>query len=85
MTMPADQIRLRKVVDCIKRLEILVECLDNTSICDTCSDCAQRDVWRSVEDAVFGILDSITIDQLVAKTKAKKDLNLFKSEITLSI
>ena len=83
--MPADQIRRSKVVDCLDSSENLVECLDNSSFCVHCPDCAQRDVWKSVEDAVFGILDSITIDQLVEKTKAKKDLTLFKSEITLSI
>jgi len=85
LAMSADQIRLSKVVDCLDSSENLMECLDNTSFCVHCPDCAQREVWRSIEDAVFGILDSITIDQLVKETKAKKDLILFKSEISLSI
>ena len=38
-----------------------------------------------MEDAVFGILDSVTIDQLVEKTKIKKDLGSFQNEITLSL
>ena len=85
MAMPADQIRLSAVVDCLDSSENLVECLDNTGFCVHCPDCAQREVWRSVEDAVFGILDSVTIDQLVEKTKIKKDLGSFQNEITLSL
>ena len=85
LAMPADQIRLSAVVDCLDSSENLVECLDNTGFCVHCPDCAQREVWRSVEDAVFGILDSVTIDQLVEKTKIKKDLGSFQNEITLSL
>ena len=84
LAMPADQIRLSAVVDCLDSSENLVECLDNTGFCVHCPDCAQREVWRSVEDAVFGILDSVTIDQLVEKTKIKKDLGSFQNEIILS-
>ena len=85
LAIPADQIRLSSVVDCLDSSENLVECLDNTGFCVHCPDCAQREVWRSVEDAVFGILDSITIDQLVERTKINKDLGSFKNEITLSL
>ena len=85
LAMPADQIRLSAVVDCLDSSENLVECLDNIGFCVHCPDCAQREVWRSVEDAVFGILVSVTIDQLVEKTKIKKDLGSFQNEITLSL
>ena len=85
LAMPADQIRLSAVVDCLDSSENLVECLDNTGFCVHWPDCAQRYVGRSVEDAVFGILDSVTIDQLVEKTKIKKDLGSFQNEITLSL
>ena len=42
LAMPADQIRLSAVVDCLDSSENLVECLDNTGFCVHSPDCAQR-------------------------------------------
>ena len=45
-----------------------VACLSDSSACIHITCCAQRDVWRSVAEAVYDILDSTTIEDLVNST-----------------
>ena len=62
------EIRLSKVMACLGGTETPVACLDDVSSCIHVPVCAQRDVWRDVALAVFKILDSTTIQDLVNKT-----------------
>jgi Rrf2 family protein len=62
-----DDIRLSMVMDCLGSTENLVACLDNPASCFHVPVCAQKEVWQSVELAVFNILDSKTISDLVSR------------------
>ena len=75
LAIPPDQIRLSDVMDSLDRSENMVQCFENSNFCVFQSCCAQKDVWKNVEDAVFSILDSTTIDMLAAKTKRISDLD----------
>lgn len=64
---PAD-IRLSSVMMSLGGTESPVACLSDSSACIHITCCAQRDVWRSVAEAVYDILDSTTIQDLVNST-----------------
>ena len=75
LAIPPDQIRLSDVMDSLDSSENLVQCFDNSSFCVFQTCCAQKDVWKNVEDAVFSILDSTTIDMLAVKTKRSSNVD----------
>ena len=45
--------------------QALMSCLDDAGDCDRSPDCGQRDVWLDVEDAMWRVLNSTTIADLV--------------------
>ena len=65
----ASEIRLSEVVVALGGPNTPVGCLDDTNMCIHVPACAQREVWRSVADAVFQILNSTTIADLADRTK----------------
>ena len=64
---PAD-IRLSMVMQCLEGAEAVVRCLEDAASCIHVNCCAQRDVWRAVQEAIYGILDSTSIADLVKRT-----------------
>jgi DNA-binding IscR family transcriptional regulator len=66
---PSD-IRLSMVMACLGGTVTVVGCLDDTGMCVHVPACAQREVWRSVDEAIFNILDSTTIADLVERARA---------------
>ena len=69
LALDPDDIRLSMIMDCLGSTENLVACLDNPALCVHVPLCAQKEVWQSVELAVFNILDSKTISDLVSRGK----------------
>ena len=70
LALAPDDIRLSMVMDCLGSSENLVACLDNIGSCVHVPACAQREVWQSVELAVYQILDSKTISDLAVRSQA---------------
>ncbi len=62
------EIRLSKIMATLGATEAPVACLKDINICIHVPACAQREVWRNVAEAVFKILDSTTIEDLVNRT-----------------
>ena len=62
------EIKLSRVMACLGGTETPVACLDDVRSCIHVPGCAQREVWKEVALAVFKILDSTTIEDLVNKT-----------------
>ena len=69
LAMDASDIRLSDVMACLAGPETLVACLDDAQLCVHAPACAQREVWRDVAEAVFNILRSTSIADLVARTR----------------
>ena len=78
---PSD-IRLSSVMMSLGGTETPVACLADNTICIHSPACAQREVWRSVAEAVYNILDSTTIEDLVNSTPIQPGHN---DETTLPI
>ena len=68
LTKKPEEITLSAVIESIEGPMALVDCLEVESSCEMGS-CAIRDVWKGVQSVVLDALDSITIKQLLDKTK----------------
>ena len=75
LEMDPSEIRLSSVMMSLGATETPVACLADNTICIHSPACAQREVWRTVAEAVFNILDSTTIEDLVRSTPVRPDNN----------
>lgn len=60
-----------KVSDVFIALEgplMTVDCLEHPEFCTKCSDCVTRDVWSQIQIAMMGVMESITLQDLVDKS-----------------
>jgi Rrf2 family protein len=61
------EVRLGDVLRALEGPLSLVDCVGDPSICDRSHRCVTRDVWDEVGDAIEGVLDNITLADLVKK------------------
>ena len=66
-----EKIKLSEIFDIFEGPMVTVECVNNEKYCDKADDCVARQVWREIQKAIKGILESITLQD--ALDKAKKD------------
>lgn len=65
-----------KLIEIFKTLEgqlITVECLEHPEYCPQCCECVTRQVWGQLQDAIFQVLDSQTLQDLVDKMLSGED------------
>lgn len=48
-----------------------VSCLENTDCCERMDNCVTVEVWQRIQDAVAGVVDGITLADLVARYHEK--------------
>lgn len=63
------QIKLSDVFAVLEGPVIPVECLDDKSSCARIADCATRQVWAEVQEAIITVLQSKTLQDLADKVK----------------
>ena len=49
-----------------------VACLDEGAECEQCDTCETLEVWRELYDAINGVIDGVTIADLVAKRQLRE-------------
>lgn len=67
---PPSEISLDAIMDSLEGTAAPLDCLDEPSECILSGACAQRDIWRSVDEAVQSVLESITVADLVNRQKS---------------
>jgi len=67
-------IRLSRVVSILEGSNAPVACVDAPSLCPRSSACATRGVWCRVKTAIDGVLDSVTILDLVEQQRTAGDM-----------
>ncbi len=72
---PANQIKLSDVFNALEGPVTTVECLENENYCGRTADCVTRQVWAEVQKAIEGVLQSLTLRDLVDRTKDKRTLS----------
>ena len=70
-----EQIKLSDIFHCLEGSVVTVECVENESYCTRTNDCVARQIWAEVQKAVMGVLQSITLQNLVDRAKDKKALD----------
>ena len=72
---PPNQIKLSDVFDCLEGYVTIVECIKDKKSCERADDCIARQVWIQVQEAIKNVLQSLTMQDLVDRTKDEKMLN----------
>lgn len=64
----ANKIKLSDVFTALEGSSIItVDCLESKSYCARAADCAVRQVWAQVQEAIMSVLESVTLQDLVDK------------------
>jgi Rrf2 family protein len=70
-----NQIKLSDVFHCLEGPVTTVECVENEDYCQRAADCAARQIWTQVQEAIEGVLQSITLQDVVDMAKGSKALD----------
>jgi DNA-binding IscR family transcriptional regulator len=65
---------LSEVIQVLEGCITPVECVDDPNVCSRADICATRDVWTHVKKAMAGVLESVTLQDLVERQKDKQKL-----------
>jgi Rrf2 family cysteine metabolism transcriptional repressor len=68
---PANEIRLREIVEALEGPLSLVDCLSGASECPRSGACATQDVWGELNAAIGNILENTTLADLVERQRRK--------------
>ncbi len=68
---PPEEITLSWAIQVLEGSVAPVECVDNPAVCARSGQCAARDVWSDIKGAVMGVLESVTLKDLMDRQKAK--------------
>lgn len=74
---PGD-IKLSEIIDLLEGSTSPVDCVDSPQNCQRSEECVTRGVWIQIKEAIDGVLDSITLLELVERQKTKqKPVDMF--------
>jgi len=68
---PQDQIKISEVFRCLEGTVTTTECVEDKDVCNRSADCVARELWMEVETAIHQVLDSITLADMVRRTKTR--------------
>jgi Rrf2 family iron-sulfur cluster assembly transcriptional regulator len=68
---PPAEITIGEIVALLEDSVSLAACSDNPMVCERSQDCATRSIWQEAAQAMFDKLQSITLADLLSRTKAK--------------
>ena len=71
---PPQEIVLSEVIQILEGSITPVECVDDPNVCSRADICATRDVWTDVKKAMAGVLESVTLQDLVERQIDKQKL-----------
>ncbi len=67
-----EEIRLSEVIQLLEGSMAPTECVDDPKVCSRSSFCVARDVWTELKEAMDGVLESTTLQDLVDRHKKKE-------------
>ena len=69
---PPEQIKLSEVIQLLEGSIAPVACVNDPGICSRSESCVTRDIWDELKQAMNGVLESTTLQNLVERQKGKK-------------
>ncbi len=74
LTRPPGQITLGEVLAALEGATAPMECVGEPSSCHQAASCTLREAWQRVDEAVQGVLSSITIEGLVQRQLVRREM-----------
>ncbi len=71
---PPKQVKLSEVIQLLEGSIAPVECINDPKYCSRSDFCVTRDIWGELGKAMNGVLESITLQDLVERQKRKDGL-----------
>jgi Rrf2 family protein len=65
------EITLHDIVHSLVGSWSLVDCLDDDQLCDRTQECVTYEIWSDIQTAIYRILDSTTLADMIARHKKK--------------
>ena len=72
MARAPEEVKLSEVVRLLEGSIAPVECIDNPGTCTRSELCVTRDIWGELKQAIDGVLESTTLQDLVERQKRKE-------------
>ncbi|MFC2024124.1 RrF2 family transcriptional regulator [Chloroflexota bacterium] len=72
LAQPPEEIRLSEIIRLVEGSVVPVACVDDPAVCTRSLSCATRDVWSELKEAIDGVLESKTLQDLVERQKTKE-------------
>ena len=66
------EIRLDEVIPLLEGSIAPAECVTNPELCESAASCVTRDVWLEMKNAMDGVLESITLQNLAERHKSRE-------------
>ena len=73
LTRRPKDIRLSEVVKLLEGSIAPVDCVTDAGICSKSAHCVTRDLWCELEQAIYGVLDAISLQELVDRQKVAEE------------
>jgi Rrf2 family protein len=67
-----EEIRLIEVIETLEGPINPVDCVNKPELCKRSRSCVTREVWDEVKEAIKGVLENITLKDLVERQKSKE-------------
>jgi len=68
------EIWLNDLVEILEGPLDLIECLNNPNTCRKVQTCVTRDVWKDVQEAIYKVFHSITLEDMLNRKEEKEGL-----------
>jgi len=65
------EISLHDIVHALVGSWSLVDCLDDDKLCHRAQECVTYEIWQDIQTAIYRILDSTTLADMIARHKKK--------------
>jgi len=66
-----EQIKLSEVFHCLEGPVTTTECVEDEDYCKRSADCAARELWVEVENAINHVLEAITLADMVQRARKR--------------
>lgn len=73
-----EEIRLSEVIRVLEGSIAPVECVDDPNVCPRADICVTRDIWAEMKEAMAGVLESTTLQDLVERQREKQKSDVMR-------
>ena len=65
-------IKLGAIIEHLEGKMAPVECVTDPNVCGRSENCVTRDIWCELKSTIYGVLNSVTLQELIIRHKNKR-------------